>query len=200
MRERLLDRDRLRASAGFTVVEMLVVVIVLAIVLSAVVAGFVSAQTGERRAFVRATAEENTRMSLARLRLDLHCSSGVNGLVQNADGGWTVTLQEDPNACPQVKLEPGSIGVQWCTILVSPNRWKLYRENALDCDGVNSTFMVDYMVEANPWRIIPCSPGRAESLGVRLYVNVTPLKPIDGYVLEDEIALRNSTRIAVCPT
>jgi prepilin-type N-terminal cleavage/methylation domain-containing protein len=196
MRKRLLTR--LRVSEGFSLIELLVVVAILSIVLGAVAAGFTSALSAEGRSIVRATAEENARMSLARLRLDLHCSSGVNGLNQNADGGWTITLTEDPNACPQVWLEPGSIGVQWCTIKVGDRHWRLYRENSLDCDGINSTFMVDYLVEANPWTLIPCSPGRAESLGVRLYVNVTPNKGFDGYALEDEIALRNSVRKAVC--
>jgi prepilin-type N-terminal cleavage/methylation domain-containing protein len=196
MRARLAER--LRASGGFTLIELLVVTVILSIVLGAVAVGFTSALTGEGRAISRATGEENARLALARLRLDLHCASGVNGLNENADGGWTITLNIDPNACPQVSLQENAIGIQWCTVRLGEKRWRLYRENALDCDASHSDFMVDYLVEANPWTLVGCSPGRAEALDVRFHFNPTPDKLVDSYILEDEVALRNSTRKPAC--
>jgi prepilin-type N-terminal cleavage/methylation domain-containing protein len=195
-------RGRLESTAGFTLIELIVVMTMLSIVLGVVVTSFTSALAGEHRSMVKATAEENARMSLNRIRLDIHCATGVNGLNERPGGGWTITLNENNTSdtqCAMLTLAPGSSGVQWCTIPVSENRWRLYRENGLDCDGVNSTFMVDYLVEANPWTLVPCVSRQAEALGVRFYVNVNPNKLLDGYTLQDEIALRNASRQVVCP-
>jgi len=194
-------RGRLRSADGFTLIELLTVMVLLGIILGSVVTSFSSAFAGETRAFAQAQAEENARMALNRIRLDIHCSTGVKGLNANANGGWTITLGESNTVdqCAQLTLAPGSSGVQWCTIRVSPNRWRLYRENGLvACNGVNSKFMGDNLVLPNPWSSVACVPGRAGALGVQFYVNITPGKPQNGYTLRDEIALRNTTRLAVC--
>lgn len=190
-RPNVFAKGTLKSAAGFSLIELLVVMVVLSIILGALTASFSSAFVGEGRAFARAQAEENARMALNRIRLDIHCSTGVSTPVENADGGWTVTLGENSAAgCAGLT---GSSSVQWCTIRISPNRWRLYRRNDLGCD-VNSMFMIDYLVEANPWAdaLDLCGGGRAEARSVQFFVNVTPNKPNNGYRLYDEIALRNN--------
>ena len=178
-----------RHRLGFTLIELLVVMVVLSIILGTLTASFSSAFAGEGRAFAQATAEENARMALNRIRLDIHCATSVS---TTPDG--LVTLGED-SACPGLK---GATSVQWCTKKYSDNRWRLHREIDGICDGSGSTFMADYLVTAaedvtvlNPWIRVACGSGRAEALGVQFDVNVTPSKPNNGYKLHDEIALRN---------
>jgi len=182
-------KGRLRSAAGFSLIELLVVMVVLSIILGTLTASFSSAFAGEGRAFAQATAEENARMALNRIRLDIHCATSVS---TTPDG--LVTLGED-SACPGLK---GATSVQWCTKKYSDNRWRLHREIDGICDGSGSTCMADYLVTAaedvtvlNPWIRVACGSGRAEALGVQFDVNVTPSKPNNGYKLHDEIALRN---------
>ena len=192
-------KGRLRSAAGFSLIELLVVMVVLSIILGTLTASFSSAFAGEGRAFAQATAEENARMALNRIRLDIHCSTGASAPFANANEGWTITFEENNTdtanpQCAGLKLAPGSDSVQWCTIKFE-NRWRLHREDGLDdCDGAGSAFMVDYLVKANPWEdaLDLCGGGRAEARSVRFYVNVTPNKPNNGYKLYDEIALRNN--------
>src|SRR5450759_2713897 len=110
----------LKSAAGFSLIELLVVMVVLSIILGTLTASFSSAFAGETRAFAQATAEENARMALNRIRLDIHCSTGVptGGLAANANEGWTIKLGESntlADQCAQLTLAPGSSGVQWCT-------------------------------------------------------------------------------------
>ena len=176
----------LKSAAGFSLIELLVVMVVLSIILGTLTASFSAAFAGEGRAFAQATAEENARMALNRIRLDIHCATSVSTTL---DG--LVTLGED-SACPGLK---GATSVKWCTKKYSDNRWRLYRETGPNC-GDSSMLMVDHLVLANPWSLVTCLPKRAQALGVQFYVNVTPGKPQNGYKLGDEIALRNSVR---CP-
>ena len=182
-------RERLRAADGFSLIELLTVMVVLSIILGVVVGSFTTAFTAQGRAFTKAQAEENARLALNRIRLDVHCATSVS---TTPDG--LVTLGED-SACPGLN---GATSVQWCTKKYSDNRWRLHREIDGTCDGSGSTFMADYLVtEAedvtvlNPWIRVACGSGRAEALGVQFDVNVTPSKPNNGYKLHDEIALRN---------
>jgi prepilin-type N-terminal cleavage/methylation domain-containing protein len=200
-------RARLAQQGGFTLIELLVVLILMGTIGGALTTSFASAFAGETRAVARATNEENARLSLARLRLDLHCSSGVIGPGNNTLGGSVIVLHEQvattgstDAACTSIKLGilsdgSSSLAVSWCTVFVSANRWRLYREKLSDCDGVGSTFMVDYIVQPDIWTATAtCTPGWQSSVGVNLTVNLTPQTPVNQYKLLDTIGLRNTGR------
>jgi prepilin-type N-terminal cleavage/methylation domain-containing protein len=205
-------RARLAAEGGFTLTELLIVLILLGIVMGAITTSFASAFAGETRNFAEAQNEENARLALARLRMDIHCASLANGATPNTsgDGGFTFVLTEIANsvtndpACPKLGLDSGASAnnawVSWCTIRVGgagSQRYKLYRENVHDCDGVNSTFMVDYITKPDIWDTKrACAPQAWQQyVGVELVTNVDPKSNAYKYDLHDSISLRNSDRL-----
>jgi prepilin-type N-terminal cleavage/methylation domain-containing protein len=211
-------RARLASEAGFTLMELLITLLLMGIVMGAVTTSFASAFTGEARSIAEATNEENARLALHRLRMDIHCASIANGATPNTngDGGFTFVLTEvyDQNmgqACPKVALGTEADGSQsswvaWCTIRVGgvgSQRYKLYRENVRECDGVSSTFMVDYITKPDIWDTQhACSlAGWEQYVGVDLVTNLNPNTDVYKYDLHDVIGLRNSDRpdTSTCP-
>lgn len=148
---------RLRRADGFTLIELIAVMAILGTVMTALVASFVTGINQEVDQTRREQAYANGRLAIQRLRLDIHCASGVTAVDQNAYGGFTLTLTESNDQspggwCPGV-IPAGSTssGVQWCTIPYSGSttRFVLYRFlglNPTDCNGGSgSTFEVDYI-------------------------------------------------------
>src|SRR6478752_8293157 len=193
-----LRRRVLAGQGGFTLVELLAVMIVLLIVLAPLTGSFVSslnAQVDQTRRFY---PQENARMALDRMRKDIHCAHGVTDPYENAAGGQTIVMTETNTTgqaeCPGL-LQTNSSAVQWCTIPVdgAVDRFRLYRENDPDneCDGAASTFMVDYLVRTDPWASPTCVIGQYPTVEVTLPVNLDPTNHASStYTLSDEIALR----------
>jgi prepilin-type N-terminal cleavage/methylation domain-containing protein len=204
-------KTRLASEEGFTLTELLVTLILMGIVMGAITTSFASAFAGETRSFAEATNEENARLALHRLRGDIHCAQQANGATPNTsgDGGYTFVLSEvilgsGVQACPKLQLgtEPDgsqSSWIAWCTIRVGgagSQRYRLYRENVHECDGQNSTFMVDYITKPDIWDTKEnCAPSHWQQyVGVNLITNVDPNSSVYEYDLHDSISLRNSSR------
>jgi hypothetical protein len=198
-------RRRLGHEGGFTMIELLITFVLMGIVMGAVTTSFASAFTGEARAIAEASNEENARLALNRLRMDIHCALQANGATPNpsGDGGYTFVLSEVVSstgtpACPKLGLGAGSSWIAWCTIRVGTDntRYKLYRENVKDCDGVNSTFMVDYITRPNIWDTKANCAGAywQQYVGVNLITNLNPNSSVYEYDLHDSVSLRNSER------
>jgi prepilin-type N-terminal cleavage/methylation domain-containing protein len=194
LKARLLRR--LADRGGYTLVELLVVMVILLIILAALTDAFASATKAEVDQTSRASDQQSARQALDRMRKDIHCASSSTGPTATLDGagnpnGYVILFNETPNQCYGVTT--GSSGVQWCTTLVSPSRYALYRENSGNCDGTNATFEVDYLTTANPWAVPACSAGRYPTVNVDLNVNRDPVtRPGRNYELTDAIALRNA--------
>jgi prepilin-type N-terminal cleavage/methylation domain-containing protein len=207
--------------AGYTLVELIVVMAILGAVMMGLTTAFAAGLSAEAGATRRATAQENARIALARMRTDIHCASGAPAPEANPYGGFTLTLTQSPNACPAVTTT--SSGVQWCTIPYegSTTRWQLYRflgTVLADCGGgASSTLLVDWVTEppggwptnsgavvepdtwaGNLWPTAPnCPTGHLPTVAIQLSTNVDPVnRPNERYQLEDTIALRNALR---CP-
>jgi prepilin-type N-terminal cleavage/methylation domain-containing protein len=209
----------LRDEAGYTMFELLVVMIILGVVLLGMTTSFAAGLSAESGTIKRIVAQENARLALNRMRVDIHCASAAPAPQENPFGGFTLTLTESPNVCPSVTTS--SSGVQWCTIPVSgeTNRWQLFRflgTVLADCNGsAGATLVVDYLVtpdggwssntgvdpvptdwEGNIWPDAPiCSAGSLPAVAVRMAVNPDPVaQPALSYDVGDTIALRNATR------
>lgn len=205
--------------AGYTLVELLVVMAILGVVLLGLTTAFAAGLSAEAGAMRRATAQENARIALTRMRTDIHCASAAPAPEANPYGGFTLTLTQSPNACPAVTTT--SSGVQWCTIPHpdSPARWRLYRflgTQLEDCGGSTaSTLLVEYVAEpasgwpvntgtdpapaswgGNLWPTAPaCPAGNLPTVAVQMTMNVDPVnRPNERYELQDTIALRNAPR------
>jgi len=159
-------RGRLRREDGVTLIEMITVLAILTVVLAPLSRSFASAMVQQASQTRREAAYSSARIALQRMRLDVHCASGVTTVEQNPYGGFTLTLTEsnDQSArawCPGViPAGASSSGVQWCTIKssLSSRRWDLYRflgTNPTDCDGSSaSTFETSYLAaQPGTWPI-----------------------------------------------
>ena len=197
-----LRRHVLAGQGGFTLVELLAVMIVLLIILAPLTGSFVSslhAQVDQTRRFDN---QENARMALDRMRKDIHCAHGVTDPFVNASGGRTIVLTQTNTTgqaeCPGL-IQTNASAVQWCTIPVATNRYQLYRENdpTNECTGSASTFMVDYLIQPDLWSSPTCVTGQYPTVGVTLPVNLDLAKHGSStYRLSDEMALRNGD---ICP-
>jgi prepilin-type N-terminal cleavage/methylation domain-containing protein len=150
---------RLGREDGYTLVELITVMAILGIVMAPLATSWATGVAQEVSQTRREQAYANARVALQRMRIDVHCATGVTTVEQNAYGGFTLTLTEANDQttdlkgwCPAViPAGSGSSGVQWCTIAHSGSttRFTLYRflgTNPTDCDGGSaSTFEADYL-------------------------------------------------------
>lgn len=204
--KRIVDRVRagarrrgaLTKQGGFTLVELVIVMVILLIVLAPLTASFASGMIAQVDQTNRFDAQENARQALDRMRKDIHCAHGVTDPYTNSWGGQTLVLTQT-NAtgtaeCPGL-VQTNASAVQWCTIPVAgaTDRYQLYRENDPDatCDGSISTFMVDYLTRADIWASPTCITSQFPTVEVTMPVDVDPSKRPGAYTLSDQIALRN---------
>jgi prepilin-type N-terminal cleavage/methylation domain-containing protein len=184
------------AEDGFTLIEMLVVMVVLLAVLAPLTGSYVSAQIAQVDQTRRFDAQENARLALDRMRKDIHCAHAAADPYANTSGGQTIELTETnltgTGECPGL-VETNASAVRWCTVYVADSRYKLYRENdpATTCDGNASTFMTDYLTDADIWASPTCVTGQYPTVEVTMPVDVDPTKKPGAYELSDQIALRN---------
>jgi prepilin-type N-terminal cleavage/methylation domain-containing protein len=194
LRQRAARRISPAAEGGFTLIEMLVVMVVLLAVLAPLTGSYVSAQIAQVDQTRRLDAQENARQALDRMRKDIHCAHAAADPYANSSGGQTLELTETNVSgtaeCPGL-VETNASAVRWCTVRVSDSRYRLYRENdpATTCDGNVSTFMVDYLTTADLWASPTCVTGQYPTVEVTMPVKVDP--SAGTYELSDEIALRN---------
>jgi prepilin-type N-terminal cleavage/methylation domain-containing protein len=208
-----------KSEAGYTLIELLAVMSILGFVMLGLTTSFAAGLRAETGAMRRAQAQENARIALNRMRIDIHCASGAPASQENPYGGFTLTLTESPNTCPSVTTT--SAGVQWCTIPYpgSTTRWQLFRflgTILTDCDGSSGTsLLVDYLTaptagwpsnsgtspapadwDGNLWPTTPtCPAGNLPAVAVDLTVNTDPVAHAsERYELTDTIALRNALR------
>ena len=90
-------RPSLRDEEGYTLIELLVVVTILGTVLIGLTTSFAAGLTAEAGSVRRVTAQENARLALSRMRVDVHCASAAPAPQENPFGGFTLTLTETAN-------------------------------------------------------------------------------------------------------
>jgi prepilin-type N-terminal cleavage/methylation domain-containing protein len=178
---------RLRGERGYTLVEMLTVLVIMSVVITSLTTVFVQASNSETDMNNRFQAQLTARLALDKMRREVHCASvatptGVSSSV-------TITL---PSYC-----KTGSGSITWCTRSNGTNRYV-----GTTCTG--GVLWADYLVPTST--ATACSGAlcifnyTAQSLtslaklGVDFPVNVKPAKTVELYELQDDIVLRNSTR------
>lgn len=176
---------RLRAAlcrqAGYSMVEMLVVMVILTTVLTALSNVFVSGANAELDMNRRFEAQLNARLALDKLRREIHCASSAS-----LTGTEAVTLVL-PAQCPT-----GSGNVTWCSVGTG-SRFGLYRSTSAPCNASDPQW-ADYLVNSNTFGYVAQSTTSLAKLSVTLPVDRDPTSSGGLYRLDDAIALRNSTR------
>src|SRR3990170_7266626 len=88
-------RARLAREGGYSLVEMLTVMVVLAVVMGAISTLLVQGSKAELDMNNRFQAQSNARLALDRLRREVHCASGITPT--GASASVTLTM---PSHCP----------------------------------------------------------------------------------------------------
>ena len=187
-------RRRAVAADGYTLSEMLVVLVILVIVLGALTTLFVSASRAQLDMSRRVEAQHNARLALDKLRREIHCASSVrdmNGAVLATGSfysGLRITLG---SYCPTAG--GSSVTITWCTTTTSGVS-KLYRVvgAAASCSGGVKT--AEFLVKPTGQDFFSLVPpaGAGERTAIRVNLPVVVNGP--RYTLTDDIALRNSPR------
>jgi prepilin-type N-terminal cleavage/methylation domain-containing protein len=176
-------RLRLRGEAGFSLIEMLTVMVIMSIVFTGITTVFVAGSKAQADQDRRFQAQLATRLALDKIRKDIHCASDVTPYATNS-----VTI----------KLPSGCGGdVSWCTVAVTgyTSRYRLYRKPGTSCSA-SGTLIADYLTNANAFPTYAHASGCSclASLKVDFVVSLKG-SAIGSYELTDTIFLRNSTRL-----
>jgi prepilin-type N-terminal cleavage/methylation domain-containing protein len=171
----------LREEGGYSLIEMLVVMVIMSIVFAGVTAVFVAGSKAQADQDRRFQAQLSTRIALDKIRRDIHCANDVNPYATNS-----VTL----------KITGCTGGdVSWCTVAVSgyTNRYALYRMAGTSCSA-SGTKIADYLTTASAFPAFTHTTGSLAALQVDFIVSVKSSTTVDSYDLGDTIYLRNSVR------
>ena len=181
-------RARIRSERGYSLVELLTVMITLGAILGGLTTAFVSATNTEATSNARFRAEQTAQVGMSNLRNEVHCASAINS-------GWTasaITLTL-PAGCPDGSAS-ATTSMSWCTSLVSTGRYALYRQSGSSC-GTSGILEADYLTSGNVFSYTcTASSGLRPVLTVSLPVDVDPLHAPLTYTLGQDLAFRNGGR------
>jgi len=166
-----------QGEGGYSLVEMVVVMIVLTTVLTGITSAFIQGSQAELHANNRFAAQLQATGALDRLRRDVHCA----GSATVSSGTLSLT------GC-------GSGDVTWCSVSVSTSRYALYRKSGTTCNSAGKLY-ADYQPYAATFAYTaPVASTSLAKVHVDITVNVNPAKTTDLFQLTDDIVLRNSLR------
>jgi prepilin-type N-terminal cleavage/methylation domain-containing protein len=174
-------RRRLSGQAGYTLVEMITVMVILGIVLGGLTTMFHAGMTAEVRANRELDAQQNARAALDRMRRELHCASAISAANGVAVSTVTVTL-------PAVCTGPETT-VTYATVSVGANRWRLRRT------GATASTVADYLTSSTIFTYHVPASGTLGRLQVEIPVNINPADTRTLWRLQDDIVLRNTSRL-----
>jgi prepilin-type N-terminal cleavage/methylation domain-containing protein len=185
---------QLRRESGYSLIEMLTVLVIMGIVMTGLTTVFVSASNSELDMNNRFQAQLTARLALDKIRREVRCASVATP--NGPSSSVTLTL---PSYC-----KTGSGSVTWCTRSVDTNRYALYRVAGSSCTG--GVKWADYLVPTatattcgTPAALCVFdysaqSTSSLAKLHVDFPVNLKPSKTVELYELVDDVVLRNSTR------
>ena len=165
-----------RGEAGYSMVELLTVMVILGTILGGLTTAFVQGSTAELDANRRVQAQLQATAAFDRLRRDVHCASSAS------ISGTTMTL----SGC-------ASGSASWCSV-GSGTRYALYRKTGSSCDATGKLY-ADYLTSSSIFTYTaPVADTSLAKVHVDVRVNVNPTKAVDLFELVDDVVLRNSLR------
>jgi prepilin-type N-terminal cleavage/methylation domain-containing protein len=182
---RLRRRLDKAGEGGFTLVEMLTVLVILGIVMGGLTTMLEQGSSAELDMNNRFQAQSNTRLALDKLRRDLHCASSVS--YGSTPSATSVTLDD---AC----ISGGA--VTWCTSAQGTG-YSLYRNAGTTCSTAATARWVDKLTSGNVFWYDRGWQSSLPKLHVDLKANTTSrpsAHTVDTYELCDTIVLRNGWR------
>jgi prepilin-type N-terminal cleavage/methylation domain-containing protein len=183
-------RALLAREEGYSLVELLTVVIILGIITAALTSIFVSASNGELDMNRRYEAQENARLAIDKLRREIHCASAVSPA--GSSSSITLTI---PAQCPTAQ---GFTTIRWCVL---PGAWSgryaLYRSTDTTCTTSTGIKWADYLTTQPIFAYTPQSSQSLGNVAVSLVVRVKQNSTQGTFKLNDNIVLRNSSRTCI---
>jgi prepilin-type N-terminal cleavage/methylation domain-containing protein len=179
----LRRRCLLRNEAGYTLIELVTVMLILALVLVGLTTMFQAGVKAEVRANRELEAQQNARSALDRMRRELHCANAISAANGVAVASVTVTLAA---ACAGTATT-----VTYATATVAANRWTLTRA----ADGGAAVAVADYLTADTIFTYYVPASGTLGRLRVDIPVNLNPADTGTLWRLQDDIVLRNTTRL-----
>lgn len=173
----------MRDESGYTLIELMTVLVIFGTVMGALVSLFVAATESEVQSNRRFQAQQNARLGLDKLRREVHCASSAT--VTN--GGAHVTLNLPNSTCR------GYPQVSWCAV-GSGTRYALHRALGATCTSAGTKF-VDYLTSGALFTYAGATTTVLSRLTVRFPVNTKPSEGEEAYTIEDQLTLRNSSRL-----
>jgi prepilin-type N-terminal cleavage/methylation domain-containing protein len=177
-------RSRLGGERGYSLVEMLTVMVIMSVVFAGITDIFVSGSKAQADQDNRFQAQLATRLALDKIRKDIHCASDL------AAGYTTSSLTlKRPSGCGG--------DVSWCASALSgyTSRYRLYRQVGSTC-GTSGTMVADYLTSGAVF------PQFLHTVGCQCLASLKVDFPVsnrgsskDAYELSDTVFLRNSTRL-----
>ena len=181
-----------RRQAGYSMVELLVVMVILGTILTGVTAVFVQGSTAQLNANRRLQAHLQAVAAFDRLRRDIHCASSTDATPGTAVG--TITF----SGCAS-----GSVTWRMCG---SGTRYALYR-GTTTCPTIPAScattpaapatgkIYADCLTLATPFTYTaPVADTSLAKVHVDVKVSANIAKAVDTFELVDDIVLRNSLR------
>jgi prepilin-type N-terminal cleavage/methylation domain-containing protein len=173
---------------GYSLVELMIVMVILGIVLGSLTTVFVSGTRAELELNERFQAQQNARLALDAIRRETHCAQSATV----TSGSVTLIL---PSQCPTAPPDPGSGPVTWCAV-GSGLRWGLYRQEAASCgSAAPAVKKADYLTTGSVFSYLPPSASSLAKLQVNFPVDIDTSSTVGTYRLTDGIALRNNPRM-----
>lgn len=172
---------RLSDESGYSLVELLTVMVIMSFVLGGITTLFVQGSNAEIDMNRRFVAQQEARVAMDKLRRDAHCSSKAIKPTST-----TFVLFNDP-------CQSGGT-VSWCTV-ASGSVYKLYRSITSTCNS-SSTAYAENLVNAGGavFTYVQQSTDKLANLHVDLQSNLKPTLTRETYKLVDDIVLRNGSR------
>jgi prepilin-type N-terminal cleavage/methylation domain-containing protein len=178
MRRLAVAARRGRSQEGFTLVELLAVMVILAIVLTALTTVFISGSNAELRLNKRFQAQQSARVALDGIRRELHCAKSLT-LASAASVTFTLA-----SGCPG-NATGADVNVTYTTQTVASSRYQLKR---------GTVMVADYLTTGNVFSLPTSATPSLKRLHVDFPVNVDPKEGWKTWRLVDDIVLRNTIR------
>jgi prepilin-type N-terminal cleavage/methylation domain-containing protein len=177
-------RRRLASASGYTMVELLMVMVILTVIMTGLTALFVQASNAELDMNRRFQAQQQARVAVDRMRREIHCASAVSPA--GAAASIAVTI---PSQCP---TSGGSqVIVTFRTVLVSTGRYKLERQVGTGPIAK----LADYIRLENVFTYTAPTTTSLGKLRVDLPINIQPPGSGSNWELVADMVLRNTSRL-----
>ena len=208
---------KLGDEGGFSLIEMLVVMVIMAVISGGIVTLFTTGLNAEADQNHRFQAQQDGRLALDKLRREVHagCSISAPSTYNTAGSSVTIYVKQPPippaaSLCGAAPNTP----VTYCTA-ASGTQFTLYRKVAATCTNADqpianfltSGLIFDYLPPNSHVTTLgggtgigAITTGDGSSTLPRLHIdmtlNQTPTKP-GGYHIVDDLAFRNGPRSCV---